>query len=189
MPKKLNYELTKEQLATIEEAIRYEKDARVVKRATAIRLLHQGHSPQEVAEMLLVSDAVVYNWHHRWAEQGLDGLRDQPRPGRPRVADEAYCQALEEALDHDPGDYGYDFAIWTVDRLRDHLAEQTGKMLSGNRLREVMAELGYVYRRPSEDLTHAQDAEVRQQAEALIEELKRGPKQAMLSSSLWTKQP
>jgi hypothetical protein len=49
--------------------------------------------------------------------------------------------------------------------------------------------MGYVYRRPTEDLSHAQDQEAHDQAEALIEELKRGPNKVILSSSLWTKQP
>jgi hypothetical protein len=83
MPKKIDYQLSEEELETVEQAIRYEKDIRVVKRANSIRLLHQGHSPQEVAEMLLVSDVSVYNWHARWRAQGIEGLRDAPRSGRP----------------------------------------------------------------------------------------------------------
>ena len=93
MPKKIDYQLSEEELETVEQAIRYEKDVRVVKRANGIRLLHQGHSPQEVAEMLLVSDVSVYNWHARWRAQGVEGLRDAPRSGRPPIADEHYRMA------------------------------------------------------------------------------------------------
>lgn len=189
MPKKLNYELNTDDLETIEQAIRYEKDRRVVKRATGLRLLHQGHSPQEVVEILQVSDVTVYSWHHRWQENGLEGLHDEPRPGRPPKADEAYRQAIDQALESDPTEHGYDFAIWTLERLGEHLAIQTGTVLSYTRLREVMDEMGYVYRRPTTDLSHAQDKEAHEQAEALLEELKRGPNKAILSSSLWTKRP
>ena len=189
MPKRLNYKLNAEQLAAIEQAIGTEKHARVVQRATAIRLLHLDHRPEEIAEMLVVSPATIYNWHRRWTDEGLDGLRDKPRSGRPRTADEDYCRWLEEALESDPAMHGYDFAIGTVDRLREHLEHKTGKTLSADRLRVVMQEMGYVYRRPTEDLSHAQDQDAHDQAEALIEGLKRGPNKAILSSSLWTKQP
>jgi transposase len=189
MPRQIDYTLSDEQLETIEQAIRSEKDVRVVKRATGVRLLHQGYSPQEVAGMLLVSDVTVYRWHRCWRENGLEGLRDAPRSGRPRKADTAYCHALEEALEREPADYGYPFAIWTIGRLRDHLTQQTGTVLSEDRLRVVMSELGYVYRRPTEQLTDAQDQDAHDQAEALLEVLKKGPKVAKLSSSLWTKRP
>lgn len=189
MPKKLDYKLTDEQLETLEQAIRQEKDARVAKRATSIRLLHQGHRVEEVGEMLLVNPVTIYHWYHRWQANGLEGLRDARRSGRPRKADEAYCRALEEALECEPAEYGYEFAIWTVERLGDHLAKETGKVLSQDRLRVVMQEMGYVYRRPTEDLNHAQDQDAHDQAEALIEGLKKGPNEGILSSSLWTKQP
>ena len=189
MPKKLAYELDDEQLKTIEQAIRTEKDTRVVRRATGIRLLHLGHSPEEVVEILMVSSASVYRWHRLWKAEGLDGLRDKPRPGRPRIADEEYCQLLEEALESEPAAYGYEFAIWTVERLREHLERKTEKSLSAGRLRIVMQELEYVYRRPTEDLGHVQDKDAHDQVEELIEALKRGPNEAILSSSLWTKRP
>ena len=54
---------------------------------------------------------------------------------------------------------------------------------------EVLDEMGYVYRRPTQDLSHAQDQAAHDQAEALIEALKKGPNKVILSSSLWTKRP
>jgi transposase len=161
----------------------------VVKRATAICLLHHGHSASEVAQILQVSAATVYNWHDRWREKGTDGLWDEDRPGRPAKADGTYRQAIDEALESDPAEHGYEFAIWTLERLRQHLARKTGTLLSYTRLWEVMDEMGYVYRRPTEDLSHAQDSEAHEQAEALLEELKKGANRAILSSSLWMKRP
>ena len=188
MPKKLQFEQGKKQLEAIEQTIRYEKDGRVVKRATGLRLLHLGHKPEEVAHMLNVSVATVYNWHERWRSDGQKGLSDKPKSGRPRKADEAYCQELERALDSAPEEYGYRFVLWTVDRLREHLARRTGTQLSNERLRILMQELGYVYRRPTQTLKQAQDQEAHDQTEALIEELKKGQNVEILSYSLWTKQ-
>jgi len=189
MPKKLNYDLNEEDLQTIKQAIQYEKDRRVVKRVTGLRLLHEGHSAKEVADILQVTDVTVYSWHHRWQENGIEGLHDAPRSGRPAKADEAYRRAIDETLASDPADHNYDFAIWTLDRLREHLALKTGTVLSYNRLWEVMNEMGYAYRRPTQDLSHAQDAEAHEQAKALLDELKKGAKTPILNSSLWTKRP
>jgi transposase len=189
MPRKQDYNLNEEELRTIEHTINHSKSARVVKRATGMRLLHLGYDPAEVAEMLLVNVASVYNWHKRFREAGIDGLEDQPRSGRPRIADETYCRELEEALEKQPAEYGYDFAIWTLDRLREHLEKQTGKSLSRERFRALMADLDYVYRRPKRDLSRLRNQDAHAQAEALLEELKRGQGTTILSSSLWTKRP
>lgn len=189
MPKRTNYELTDEELKEIERTIGESQDVRLVKRATGLRLLHYGHSPVAVAEMLMVALPTVYGWHKRWQEGGLAGLQDKAKSGRPRVADEEYCQLLEQALGQEPQVYGYPFAIWTLGRLRAHLAERTGKTLSAERFRALMQRLGYVYRRPKRDLSRLQDKTAHAQAEALLEELKKEQGKTISSSSLWTKRP
>jgi transposase len=188
MPKKLDFQLTETELYQVTEAIRKDKRPEVRQRATALRLLARGQKPAEVAEGLAVQPTTIYNWFHRFQQSGLEGLANQPK-GRPkRKADEAYCQVLEEAIGCDPGEYGYPFAVWTVARLRDHLAKETGVRLSVSHLRVVIRKRGFVYRRPKHDLNSLQDPDAKQQARALLEALKKGPSQMTKSgSSLWTK--
>lgn len=188
MPKKLNFQLTETELSQVTEAIRKDKRPEVRQRATAIRLLALGQKPAEVAESLAVQATTIYSWFHRFRRDGLEGLANQPK-GRPkRKADEAYCQALKEAIEHEPGDYGYPFAVWTVERLRDHLERETDVRMSVSRLRVVIRKQGYVYRRPKHDLTSLQDPEAKEQARELLEALKKGRSKTTKSgSSLWTK--
>lgn len=188
MPKKLDFQLTETEHLQVTEAIRKDKRPEVRQRATAIRLLALGQKPAEVAESLATQPPTIYSWFHRFRQDGLEGLANQPK-GRPkRKADEAYCQALEEAIEHDPGEYGYPFAVWTVERLRDHLERETGVRMSISRLRVVIRNQGFVYRRPKHDLTSLQDPDAKEQARELLEALKKGHSQTTKSgSSLWTK--
>ena len=110
-----------------------------------------------MAEILSVTVQAIYHWYHRFVQGGVEGLANQPK-GRPKP-DAAYRQALEQTLATEPSEHGYDFAIWTVERLRDHLAHTTGKRLSISRLRQILREQKYVYRRPKHDLTSLQDGE------------------------------
>ena len=48
-----------------------------------------GHSNTRVAADLRVCVDTVGKWRSRFLEQGLDGLLDQPRSGRPRMIDDA----------------------------------------------------------------------------------------------------
>jgi transposase len=189
MPKKLDFKITETELLQVTEAIRKDKRPEVRQRATAIRLLGIGQKPEEVAVNLAVQPPTIYSWFHRFRQDGVEGLANRPK-GRPRrKADEDYCRALEEAIEREPSDYGYPFAIWTVERLRDHLERETGVHMSVSRLRVVIRKKGYVYRRPKHDLTSLQDPEAKEQARKLLEELKKGhSKMTKSGSSLWTKQ-
>jgi transposase len=189
MPSKLDFTLTDDELSVVEEAIRRDKRPEVRRKATALRWLHLGHPVSEVARLVLVSEATIYNWVGGWRKAGLEGLARRRGSGPKPKADEAYCLALEAALDQEPQALGYPFAIWTLERLRDHLQRQTGVRLSLSRLRVVLKERGYVYRRPKHDLTNLQDVQAREQVQALLDELKRGRSTVISGFSLWTKAP
>jgi len=188
MPRKTNYQLSETELSQLKEAIRKDPRPEVRQRATAIHMLHLGYKPEEVSEQLMVSKPSIYNWHRRYREGNLNGLENQPKGCPKRKADEAYCQALEAALDQEPSELGYPFSVWSVERLRDHLKRETGVELSVSRLRVIMRQKGFVYRRPKHDLTELQDPDAKEQARLLIEELKKGSAKTTKSgSSLWTK--
>jgi transposase len=187
MPKQINFHLTEAQRAELTKATKHDKRPEVRQRAAGICLLGRGDKPAVVAETLDVAQVTVYAWWHRYQVQGLHGLANQAK-GRPETrADDAYLQALAQTLECEPSDLGYDFAIWTVERLRDHLAQQTGVHLSVGYLRRLMRDHGYVYRRPKHDLTNLQDPAAKAAATSFLDALKRGPQPARIGSSLWTK--
>lgn len=68
MPKKLNYQLDKKDLEIIAPAINTDKRPEVWQRAMGLRLLHEGQTPEKVAEIMAVSAPSVYDWHHRWQD-------------------------------------------------------------------------------------------------------------------------
>ena len=187
MPKKLT--LHPDDIPKLETAIERDERSEVRQRAAALRAVHLGQSVKEVAMVLAVTEPTVYGWLKRWREEGVEGLAHRPRVGRPRIADEQYCRALEEAIETDPHELGYRFSIWTVERLRDHLERTIGVHLSVKRLGEVILERGYVYRRPKHDLKNLQDPAAKEQAKQMLEELKRGRSKTISGFSLWTKRP
>jgi transposase len=187
MPKARDYHLTEPELQAIEKAIRHDKRPEVRQRCTAIRLLHLGHKPEAVAEMQAVSKPTVYGIIKRWKSGGIEGLANRPRSGRPPKADDRYNSALEAVIEKEPQELGYDFTVWTVDRLRLHLEKETGIALSEARLRALLKRKGYRYRRPKHDLSHLQDKDAKDQAAELLETLKKRSSETISSSSLWMK--
>jgi transposase len=59
----------------------------------------------EIAARLGVSRPTVTKWRNRFAELGLDGLSDEPRPGRPRtITDEQVEAVIVKTLETKPKD-------------------------------------------------------------------------------------
>jgi transposase len=64
----------------------------VVLRARMILLAAEGWSNDEIAISLSVGRDVVSLWRKRFFQQGLSGLEERPRPGRPRVFPPGGCR-------------------------------------------------------------------------------------------------
>ena len=186
MPKQNNYTLDDEQLKQVREALK-SPIARVAKRATVLHSLHLGYRVEIIAQMHNLSVASIYNQVKRFQTEGIGGLPDKPKSGRPSKATAEYVQLLEQTLQSDPKDKGYAFNVWTQARLRQYLAQQTGIEISRSRFQELLERLEYVYRRPKRDLGQRQDPQLREQVKAALEELKKEPQPEPSSYSLWTK--
>lgn len=59
--------------------------AGLARRARAILLLAQGHSISEVGRLVAMQRRHLHKWIDRFHEQGIAGLADEKRTGRPPV--------------------------------------------------------------------------------------------------------
>src|SRR5436189_6242270 len=60
---------------------------RVCQRVLMIANLLEGMEHEEAARLAGLSRSAAYEWHNRYEEDGVEGLRDRPRPRRhPRMA-------------------------------------------------------------------------------------------------------
>jgi transposase len=191
MRKQQDFTLTDEQAKALAKAIQQDKRATVVRRATAVHLLHLGHRVADVAKIVSASRPIIYAWRRRFLAQGVEGLANQKKPGGRRKVSAAYIAALEEAVAQPPAHYGYEFAIWTRERLREHLEQATGIRISINWIGELLKEQGYVLRGsplgPKHDLRHRQDPVAKAEAQATLDALKKTHVPTISGFSSWTK--
>src|SRR5204863_7254801 len=58
----------------------------------------EGMEHEEAAGLAGLSRSAAYEWHNRYEEDGLEGLRDRPRPGRQPRVDAATSARLKERI-------------------------------------------------------------------------------------------
>ncbi len=82
--KKQHITLSKTQQQELERLLAKGKlPARLFKRATAILALNRGDTLEAVATLVHVTNDTVREWRKRYQADGLAGLQDHPRSGRP----------------------------------------------------------------------------------------------------------
>ena len=67
----------------------------LAQRARIVLLLGAGRSPLDVQRKLDIAKPTVFKWRSRYEANGVEGLRDEPRPGRPR---ELSREKIEQVL-------------------------------------------------------------------------------------------
>ena len=119
---------------------------RLVARAHVIGLAQQGRRLPDVAAELGVSVAMVRRWVSRFNAQGLAGLGDAPRSGRPATyPPEAVGELLAASLT-DPRTLGLPFASWTLDRLTAYLTEEKAIPIKRSRIAQILQAEGLRWR-------------------------------------------
>lgn len=84
---------------------------RDVRRARIILLAAAGASTRSISRTVGVEEAVVSTWRNRFADQGLEGLQDRQRSGRPKGYPAETDQRILRVLD-EPAPAGH--ARWTA---------------------------------------------------------------------------
>jgi hypothetical protein len=77
---------------------------------------------------------------------GLPGLQNTPQSGRPAITGQRVSTYLEQLLAHSPSHFGYIEDGWTVDLLRDYLAQHQAPASDATVRRQLKAG-DWVYKR------------------------------------------
>ena len=72
---------------------------RDLKRARIVLLAAAGRSTRSIAKEVGVQPPIVSLWRHRYADHGLEGLQDSPRPGKQPIYTKATDKRILKLLD------------------------------------------------------------------------------------------
>src|ERR671921_2021532 len=97
--------------------------AREVERARIVLLAAEGVPGKQIAAIVGCAEPTVVTWRGRYAERGLAGLEDLPRPGKPSPLPEALRdRVLQRTLTEPPTALGA--THWSSRLLADALAAE-----------------------------------------------------------------
>ena len=113
--------------------------ARLVERARMVWLSSEGWRVPAIAAEVGRGEDTVRTWLARFDANGLAGLADAPRTGRPATYTAEEVGAVIAAALADPRTLQLPFGCWTLDRLEVYLNAQVGIPIKRSRIDELLA--------------------------------------------------
>jgi transposase len=105
-PVAVGIELADEERARLESWARRRSSAQALAlRSRIVLLAAEGLKNTQIAERLGIDHATVRKWRARFAQRRLEGVLDEPRPGRPRtISDDKVEEVIVKTLESTPRD-------------------------------------------------------------------------------------
>jgi transposase len=142
-------------ILALQDEIRRSAEARYDHRLHGVLLVAQGMSCREAGSLLGDSPRTIESWVHRFEEEGLAGLVDGARTGRPRRLNDKQLQEVAAALRKSPEDFSLAGQIWDGKTLAAWVDQQYGIILGVRQCQRLFRRLGFRLRKPRPLIAHA----------------------------------
>jgi len=147
-------ELNKGELEENQSLYDKTKDVRIRTRTQMILLaVEENMTAPQIGQIVRKNDQTVRRWIRRFNAEGVNGLYAVPRPGTPRTVTEAYSQLLVSTVRQRPRALEQPYSLWTLQRLADYMAEETGIRVSGETVRRILKAHAIVLSRPQHTIS------------------------------------
>ena len=138
-----NFQLTREQIASLKALHRTLRDRKKADRVKAVVLLGTGWTEQEVAEALLVDQKTICHWYEKYHTGGEKELLAMMYQGKSPLLNESQQTELARHLDEN--------TYLTSKEIR-HYIEKTYKVkYSSTGVKELLYRLNFVYKKPKHE--------------------------------------
>lgn len=140
--------LSDERIAELDDLYRKTRDVRLRTRVQIVLLAgeKQMHAA-EIASIVRKDEDTVRFWLKRYVAEGIKGLYDRRRTGAPSKVTPAYKEKLLAVVRLQPGSLDRPYSVWTLQRLADYMAEETGIRVDAETVREHLKAAGIVLSR------------------------------------------
>lgn len=141
--------ITDEELTVLDELYRRTKAVRIRTRVQMVLLAVDGKmTAPQIAKIVRQDEQTVRRWLKRFNQEGINGHYDEPKSGAPRRVTDAYRARLLVIVRQRPRSLEQPYSLWTLQRLVDFMAEETGLRFSTETVRLILRDNDIVISRP-----------------------------------------
>jgi putative transposase len=149
--------VSREELQRVKSAMNNEKEARYFKRYQSLYLYLSGKKCDEVASIVGLSKISVSRINQVYKKEGLAGIPDKPREGRPRrLTQQQETKIRELILNNVPSEVGFPAEFnWTAGLVAKYIKREYSLDYTIRGITGILDRLGLSYTRPTYVLAKA----------------------------------
>jgi transposase len=121
-------------------------------RLYAVYQVSMGQPTRNLQELYNTSFKQICNWVHRFENDGIEGLYDKHKSGRPPRLSKSQLEKIKEMiLTSTPVEFGYNSSTWNGPLLIDYIEKEFDVIYKKAQIYNIMKYLGLTYQkgRPS----------------------------------------
>ena len=145
----------------LQDEIRRSEESRYDHRLHGVLLVAQGMRCPEVGRLLGDAPRTVEYWVRRFEEQGLSGLVEGARPGRPRRLAAPQLDEINGVLRHPPTAVGMSGTLWDGKTLAAFIAQRYRIHVGVRQCQRMFRQFGFRLRKPRPVIARADPARQR----------------------------
>ena len=133
---------------SLQQEIQRSEESRYDHRLHGVLLVAQGMTCPDVARLLGDAPRSVEYWVNRFQQQGLGGLTERERSGRPPRLSEKQRKEVDGVLRQKPSDAGMRVNLWDGKTLSAWIDKTYGIQLRVRQCQRLFRQLGFRLRKP-----------------------------------------
>jgi transposase len=130
-------------LNSLKLAYKQENNGKIKERILMMIKLEDGLSCNKTAEFFDCPHSKVLFWKYRFEEEGLTGLQNKPKSGRPRFLSEKQEVVVKKIVLEPPKSKNVLYAGWSTKQVRKLIQEKTGILYSPLQVRKILHRWDY----------------------------------------------
>ncbi len=140
--RKLKFKKPEAVISVLQHEMRRSEESRYDHRMHGVLLVAHGLSARQAAELLGDAPRTVELWIHRFRQGNLEGLREEPRSGRPSRLSPEQMALAEAAVRSSPAEAGLEAERWDANAVSDYL-RSIGVDLRPRQCRNLLRQWGF----------------------------------------------
>jgi transposase len=146
-------------ILVLQDEIQRSDQARYDHRLHAVLLVAKGMTCPAVAELLGDSERTIRYWVQNYISNGLQGLIENERGGRPPRLEQKHIDKIESILRGRPEDVGLSGAMWDGKTLSAYIQMEFDIALGVRQCQRLFRELDFRLRKPRSLIARANEKE------------------------------
>lgn len=135
--------MNSKEIMFLSKAYKTENDARLKEKILIVKLHYQGKTQRDISYELEISLGKVNMWIKRYEKEGISGLKNKFRSGRPPKISNTILRSISNRLKAPRSEKGIMRAGWNTKEVKELIEKESNIKYTPRHVRRILKKVGF----------------------------------------------